>query len=391
MQATSDREPHIGIVANSIFAVYNFRLGLIRHLRAQGYRVTVMAPMDGFAHLLLREGIHIVPLPHRVYSLNPLRELVDTYILWQRYGRLRFDLLFHYTIKPNTFGSLAAWLRRIPSIAVVTGTGNLFFEQNRLLRFLMHSLYRFTSPLARELWFLNEEDRRAFLHRSMVAAARTRMIPGEGVDTTYYLPQPPVADRREKVFLFIGRLIREKGIREYVQAARRLHLHHPDARFRILGYLEDAHPSAIPASEIEEWVREGLIEYLGGTTDIRPFVADADVVVLPSYGEGMNRTLQEAASMARPLIASDRPGCRELILPGRSGVLVAPGDVDALCQAMEELLHLSDQDREIMGQVGRRHIVAHFRQEKVFAVYDHVIHQYLPTHRLKRERIGFRV
>jgi glycosyltransferase involved in cell wall biosynthesis len=377
-QARTDRPPHIGIVANSIFAVYNFRLGLIRHLVASGYRVTVVAPADGFAHLLLREGIHLEHLPHQVYSLNPLRELWDTFRLWRLYGRMRFDLIFHYTIKPNTFGTLAAWLRRIPSIAVVTGTGNLFFEQQRLMRWLMHSLYRLTMPLSKEVWFLNHADRQQFLIRGMAPPSRTRMIPGEGVDVDHYSPRTPGSDRDGVVFLFIGRLIREKGIREYVEAAHRLHRRFPEARFRILGYVEESHPSAIPAAEIEDWVRDGHVEYLGGSTDIRPFLADCDAVVLPSYGEGMNRTLQEAASMTRPLIASDVPGSRELILPGRSGLLVSPADVDALCQALEKMLLLSPLDRQTMGQVGRSHIVTHFRQELVFAIYDAVLRQYLP-------------
>lgn len=377
-QALPDRRPHIGIVANSIFAVYNFRLGLIRHLLASGYRVTVVAPPDGFAHLLLREGIHLEHLPHATYSLNPLRELRDTYRLWRLYGRKRFDLVFHYTIKPNTFGSLAAWLHRVPAIAVVTGTGNLFFEQRQPLRFLMHSLYRLSTPLAREVWFLNETDQREFLLRGMVAPAKARLIPGEGVDVDHYAPRPRTTDHNGMVFLFIGRLIREKGIREYVEAARRLRVIYPEVRFRILGYVEESHPSAILPAEIEQWVRDGHVEYLGGSTDIRPFLADCDAVVLPSYGEGMNRTLQEAAAMCRPLIATDRPGCRELVLPGRSGLLVPPADADALCSALDAMLTLSPLDREIMGQVGRRHIEAHFRQELVFAVYDEVLHRYLP-------------
>lgn len=368
--------PHIGIVANSVFAVYNFRLGLIRHLQQQGYRVTVVAPRDSFAHLLLREGIHLEHFPHRVYSLNPLREVVDTFRLWQLYGRLKFDLLFHYTIKPNTLGTVAAWLRGIPSIAVVTGTGNLFFESNRLIRLAMHSLYRLTTPLAREVWFLNQSDQSEFLQRGLITARKVRMLPGEGVDTSYYAP--PTRQNREDrfVFLFVGRLIREKGIREYVEAARRIRHKHPQALFRILGYIEDSHPSAIPAAEIEGWVSEGIVQYLGGCTDVRPHIGDCDAVVLPSYGEGMNRSLQEAACMTRPLIATDCPGCCELVLSDRSGLLVPPRDVDALCQAMATLLGLSPIDREIMGRLGRRHVVDHYCQEKVFGTYDEVIGQY---------------
>jgi glycosyltransferase involved in cell wall biosynthesis len=374
---------HVGIVANSVFAVYNFRLDLIKKLQQEGYRVTVLAPSDGFAHLLLREGVHLESLPLITYNKNPIWDIRDMIKLWNIYGQLYFDFIFHYTIKPNTFGTLAACMRGVPSIAVVTGTGNLFLERNRLVRNVMQWLYRVSTPFSKETWFLNTADRDAFVKQHLVRPHKVRLIPGEGVNTDYYAPRPKPLSQTSRVFLFIGRLIAEKGIREFVEAARIIKLNYPNTVFQILGYVENKHPSAIPMEELETWVKEHIVDYLGGSTNIRPFIAQCDTVVLPSYTEGMNRVLLEAASMAKPLIASDVPGCREIVIPSRTGWLVKPRHLDSLAAAMEDCLATSPVDLQIMGSLGRAHVCKHYPIEAVHKIYLETLAHYLEKSAIK--------
>src|SRR5690606_9593751 len=248
---------------------------------------------------------------------------------------------FQYTIKPNIYSTLAARRYHIPTTAVITGLGYAFINKG-VVTFMAKQLYRLALRRAKWVWFLNQDDFQFFVTRKLVGRGKARQIPGEGINCvdTFNPELVATADRdaTEVRFLFIGRLLYDKGVAEYVSAARRIKKRYPQAVFWMLGYLNVDNPTAVQQVQLDEWVSDGTVMYLGALDDVRPTIAACDCVVLPSYREGMSTTLQESAAMAKPLIASDITGCKELIEDGVSGFLCEVANVDSLVLCMERIL-----------------------------------------------------
>lgn len=372
----------IAIVSNASWYTYNFRLGLLRRLRDLGFAVSVIAPKDHATPLLIHEGFEFIHLPLPIYGTNPFGDLEVLRQLRNIYRAHRFDFIFHYTAKPNIYGTLAAAWCGIPSIAVTTGLGLMREEHQRLSGRMLRLFYRLAARLSREVWFLNEDDRRYFLDRHMVGKQKTFLLPSEGVDITYYRPlssHRPATERKQIRFLFASRIVWAKGVGEYVAAARRLKARHPELVFDIAGFVVPEHPDAVSVTQLQQWHREGVINYLGELDDIRPVLADADCVVLPSYFEGVPRILLEAAAMARPIIATTAVGCREVVDHGVNGLLCRPYDVDDLVQAIETFCALSPAERESMGLAGRKKAIRQFDEALVVEHYLERLARYLPV------------
>ena len=279
--------------------------------------------------------------------------------------------LLGYTIKPNIYGSLAAHLLGIPVINNITGLGTAFIEQTWLTR-LVRFLYARSLSLSKTVFFQNADDRDLFVHLRLVRSERAALVPGDGVDLDKFRPQAVSRQNGQSsppVFLFVGRVIRDKGVAEYAEAARLVKQRFPEARFQILGFLETANRSAIPRSELDAWVKEGIIEYLGSTDDVRPAIADASCVVLPSYREGTPRVLLEAAAMGKPLIATDVPGCRDAVIDGVNGFLCAPRDYSDLAGKLIAFLSLDPAAKEQMGSASRMKVEREYDERIVINRY----------------------
>ncbi|MFK4444387.1 glycosyltransferase involved in cell wall biosynthesis [Caballeronia udeis] len=366
----------ITLVCNTAWAIYTYRRGLLRMLIERGVEVSVIAPRDRTSAPLEEMGCRCVELPVASKGTNPRDDLKTLAALYREYRATRPHLVFHYTIKPNIYGSIAAKLAGVPSIAVTTGLGYVFIQKSRTAS-VAKRLYRFAFRFPREVWFLNQDDRQAFIDQNLlVHPDRARLLHGEGVDLDDYAFQPlPRANPQTEGFFFIliGRLLWDKGVAEYVDAARRLRLKYPYARFQLLGPAGVDNPSAITLDEVQAWQREGVIDYLGEAHDVRAFIGNADCVVLPSYREGVPRTLMEASAMGRPIVATDVPGCREVVENGVTGLLCEVKSVDSLAQQLERLLLSSHMARAEMGVAGRAKVAREFDENAVVERYKGTI------------------
>jgi glycosyltransferase involved in cell wall biosynthesis len=363
----------IALVCNTAWAIYTYRQGVLRMLAARGAQVTIIAPRDRTFEPLTEMGCRCVELPVASKGTDPRQDLKTLAALYREYRATRPHIVFHYTIKPNIYGSLAAMLARVPSIAVTTGLGYVFIQKSRTAQ-VAKRLYRFAFRFPREVWFLNRDDQQAFLHENLLAHPdRARRLHGEGVDLDEFAFQPLPA-REDFVFILIGRLLWDKGVAEYVEAARRIRAKFPHARFQLLGPVGVDNPSAISRTDVQKWEAENIVEYLGEANDVRPLVAAADCVVLPSYREGVPRTLMEASAMGRPIVATDVPGCREVVEDGENGLLCEVKSADSLTEALERMLTLSHGEREAMAQRGREKVAREFDEKNVVERYKGTIH-----------------
>lgn len=363
------REPSRTIVlsANSDWNIANFRGGLIRGLRDAGYEPVVIAPQDPTADSRMRAlGIERIPVAISRSGLNPYTD----FRLLQDYRRLLRQLqpaaYLSYTIKPNIYGAIAASSLGIPAIPNVSGLGTAFIRGGPLQR-IVTMLYRAGFRRAPAVLFQNAEDRDFFVKQRMVRRDQAKLLPGSGVDLGHFLPEPLPAG--PPTFLLVGRLLRDKGVGEFVAAARLVRASMPDSRFQLLGPIDEGNRTAIGRSEIDRWVAEGAVEYLGDTADVRPFIAATSIVVLPSYREGLPRSLLEAAAMARPLIATDVPGCRDIVIDGVNGFLCAPRDARSLAAAMRRLAELPRDQQLGLGDAARRLVEDRFSEKYVVSAY----------------------
>lgn len=352
---------------NASWNVVNFRAGLIRALQREGYQVAALAPPDRFSRQLLELGVDYHPIEMDRKGVSPFRDLLLLIRYWRELGRIRPDIYLGYTAKPNIYGSLAAQARGIPVINNVSGLGTAFIRQSWLTR-IVKTLYRLAFSRSRTIFFQNDEDLGQFVSEGIVPAGKARLLPGSGIDLAHFEPKAkrtggPFA------FLMIGRLLWDKGVAEYVEAARIVRRSLPDARFRLLGPLDVANRTAVGRADVESWVADGLIDYLGEADDVRPHIAEADCIVLPSYREGLPRTLLEGAAMAKPLIATDVPGCRALVEHGINGLLCAVRDAKALAEAMVEVASLSAEERARLGSAGRDKVVEDYSEQRVASIY----------------------
>jgi glycosyltransferase involved in cell wall biosynthesis len=362
----------ITLVCNTAWAIYTYRQGLIRELVARGVEVTVLAPRDRTFDLLGAMGCRCIDLPVASKGTSPRDDLRTLWALYRRYRTIRPHIVFHYTIKPNIYGSIAARLAGVDSVAVTTGLGYVFIQQSRAAQ-VAKKLYRFAFRFPREVWFLNRDDQAAFTDQKLLAhPERARLLHGEGVDLEQFA-FTPLPDKTHFDFVLIGRLLWDKGVGEYVEAARRLRARYPHARFRLLGPVGVDNPSAISRDEVAAWEQEGVIEYLGEAHDVRPFIAAADCVVLPSYREGVPRTLMEASAMGRPIVATDVPGCREVVADGVNGLLCEVRNAESLAGRLAQMLDMSGEARRAMGERGRQKVAAEFDERVVVEKYKDLV------------------
>ena len=392
----------IAFVANTSWSIYKFRLYLLQRLIDSGYTIYVLAPRDNYtAHFEHLPGLTYIELTKfRSKSLSPFHDIALYRELRRHYRRIRPDLIFHYTIKANIFGSWAASHIKCPSVSVITGLGYAFSEPS-LLQTAVKLIYRKVLRKNAEVWFLNTDDRSVFIQQRLVPEEKTFILPGEGVDADLFYPAPyeeggirsasagaasapgstQSAPARPLTFLLIARIIRHKGIYEFIRAAELLQKKGLPVRFQLLGFFDEGNPVQISAEQVSEWVDQKSINYLGYADEVAPYIEQADCIVLPSYREGMPLSLLEGASMCKALIATDVAGCREVIRDGVNGYLCRNKDAADLADKMERYYRLSATAKRQMGMEGRSRILQHFTNEIVTGIYIDRLQLLLPPDR----------
>lgn len=357
--------------SNTAWSLWNFRRSLIRRLCDTGYRVMVVAPHDEAAEKLETLGCTFVPIAIDNKGTHPLRDARLCFDYWRLYRKLRPFAALHFTIKPVIYGGLACRLLGVPYISMITGLGTAFIRESWLTK-MVQSLYRVSQKRAQSVLFQNPDDSALFLERRLVPARAVDHVPGSGIDLDFFSP-PAEGLPESPVFLVIARLLWDKGIGDFVAAARAVKARHSSARFQLLGAIGVENRTAIPQHDVDAWVSEGLIEYLGVTDDVRPFIAQASCVVLPSYREGTPRSLLEAAAMGRPVIATDVPGCRQVLDDGLSGYLCEVRNPESLAAAMLRYVELEQAARARMGAAGREKMAREFGERIVIDTYCRIL------------------
>lgn len=351
---------HVVLVGSTAFSLINFRGELLKGLVRRGHKVGAVAPCASkdIKARLKSMGVSYFDVPLQRRGLNPFGDLVYLWRLFRLFRSISPDLVLSYTIKPVIFVSLAAWFAGVPYItSMITGLGYTFSGHTRLSRALCAlavCLYKISLRHNRVVFFQNHDDLKNFTNRNLLPGnVRSVVIPGSGVDVEHFAPAP-YPDQIG--FLMIARLVREKGVFEYLEAAKLLNVDYPSVRFRLAGFPGKG-ISYLSEEDLAEVNNAGIVEYLGRLKDVRHSIADCSVYVLPTHGgEGIPRTVLEAMAMGRAVITTDTAGCREAVVDGKSGLLVAPRNVPALVAAMKRLLD-GQREREEMGAAGRKRAV----------------------------------
>jgi glycosyltransferase involved in cell wall biosynthesis len=373
------------IALNTAWNLLNFRSGLIRALVTNGYEVVAVAPHDDYAHQLQALSCRFVTLPMDNQGTHPGR---DALLLWRFYRLLRREqpyVFLGYTVKPNVYGSLAAHILSIPVINNIAGLGTVFIREGWLSR-LVRILYRAALSRSAMVFFQNEDDRKMFVSEGLVNGEVTDRLPGSGIDLQSFSPCP-LPGRPTLRFLLIARMLRDKGVLEFVEAARTLKRRGINAEFCLLGFLDAQNPTAISRDQMDEWVTDGSVRYLGVSDNVREEIALADCVVLPSYREGTPRTLLEAAAMARPIVTTDTVGCREVVDDGSNGYLCRVKDSKDLADKIEKVCLLPPEERALMGLRGRKKVEREFDEQIVIKMYLEAISSILNAGKYVQKRI----
>jgi glycosyltransferase involved in cell wall biosynthesis len=369
----------VAITLNTSWNILNFRMSLIKELLHKGFEVVAIAPRDAYTDKLIEAGCSFENVTMDSRGANPMKDLALTYELYQIYKRTKPDVILHYTIKPNIYGTLAAARLKIPVINNVSGLGTIFLNDNWISKIAL-TLYRKSFTYPKKVFFQNQEDLQLFLDKDLITSNVCEVIPGSGLDIDYFHPKEEEVNQNEEPpfnFLMVSRLIIDKGIREYVEAARLLQERGMNATFNLLGSMDELHSRGIANEELQEWIEEGYINYLGVTDDVRSFIYKADCVVLPSYREGTPRTLLEAAACGKPIVTTNVPGCNNVVDDQVNGLLCKVRDAKDLSIKMKEMFYLSDEARDNMGRNGRSVIERRFDEKVVIERYLHTIDENL--------------
>jgi glycosyltransferase involved in cell wall biosynthesis len=308
-------------------------------------------------------------------STNPFKDILLVMELIRRYRKIKPDIILHFTNKPNIFGSLAAKICGIPGIAVVTGLGYAFIH-NGWIQKMITLLYKWTGRFNYKLIFFNADDRLLFINSGIVKAENAVAVKGSGVNLTDFSPSGQNNTPDKIIFTFIGRLLYDKGIREFVAAAGIVKQKLSGIQFRIVGELDEGNPATVNKDELITWVDDEIVQYHGFVKDVKQIIATSDCIVLPSYREGLPRTITEGMAMAKAVITTDTAGCREAVEDGVNGFLVPPGDSISLAQTMIKFYHLKPEEKLQMGKAGRIKAETDFDDRKIASDVFAVISSY---------------
>ena len=359
----------IAIIENNIIATNTIREKLSRTLVESGYDVTILT--TGTADDLeqaKQKGFKVIDV--KGSTQNPFDIITYMKNLKKAMKTSGTEVCLTFTIRPAIWGNVVTRQLKIPTITNITGIGPLFARKNIAYR-AARTLYKFVLQKTARIFFQNYDDLNIFLEKKFVKPERAERIPGSGIDYQYYTPLPGREKDNKFIFLFISRLVKDKGILEYVEAAAMLKKELPETEFHVLGpvWLQNLKDNTVTEAEIKQWVEKGTITYLGDAKDVRPHIAAADCIVLPSYREGTSNVLLEASSMERPCITCNTTGCKEIVDDGITGFLCKVQDAKDLAEKMKMMYNLTAEQRIEMGIKARQKVIKEFDKQIVIDAY----------------------
>ena len=365
----TESKPKVLLLANTFWNLHNFRIGLIKSLLNSGYEVVAVAPKDKYLHLLQSKGCQTKTVSIDPKGINPIKDCWTFIQLLCLFIRERPKVCLFYTAKPNIYGSFAASILGCAYINNISGLGSAFI-QGGWLKKLLCLFYKLALLKSSRIFFQNKDDLDLFLNAPIINNEHTGLLPGSGVDLSRFKPQTESGNSNANFsFLLIARMLKDKGVNEYIQAASIVYKAFNGVQFKLLGPLGVENPSAITPSEMNKWQLAGYIEYLGSSEDVRSFISASTCVVLPSYREGTPKTLLEAAAMGKPIITTDVPGCRDVVQDGVTGLLCEAKCSEDLARKMIKMIQLSDIERQKMGKLGRHLMEQRFDEALVISKY----------------------
>lgn len=363
------------ISLNTSWNIYNFRLNLARAIKKAGYEVILVAPYDEYSDKLSEEFEY-----HNIYinnkGTNPKEDAKTILDFYRLYKKIKPNIVLNYTIKPNIYGNIACKMLGIKTINNISGLGTVFIQESLVTK-VVKFLYKFSLSSSSKVFFQNSDDRDLFVKNNLVSLALCGLLPGSGIDTRRFIPVENKKEDDNFRFLLIARMLLDKGIAEYVEVAKDLQKKYKNVKFQLLGSLDAVNKTAISKEQMDEWVKNGYVEYLGVTDNVQEFIAKADCIVLPSYREGTPRTLLESASMAKPIVTTNTVGCKEVVDDGVNGYLCKVRDSKDLALKMEMMLGLSEEERIEMGKAGREKMMQEFDESIVINKYLNTIKEIL--------------
>jgi glycosyltransferase involved in cell wall biosynthesis len=368
----------VAITANTSWYIFNFRRNLIKSLVDDGYSILAISPTDEYSHRIceIDSRIRHIPINIDAGGKNPLKDLTTIFGFWSKYRKYSPDIILNFTPKNNIYSTLAARLLRIPVINNIAGLGSLFIGKG-LSTSIARFLYQISQPSADYVFFQNDDDRAIFLAANYVRLENSEKIPGSGVDLLRF-KESPLPQSAKIRFLLSARILFEKGVAEFVEAAILLNKKYQTLEFRIIGFLDSKNPSAIPQALMSEWVLSGHITYGGVSDKVEDEILAAHCIVLPSYyREGVPRSLLEGAAMGRPIVTTDNVGCRDAVVENISGYLCTPRDSTNLAYFLEKIVLMSNEERAKMGKASRAHMEESFDENKVISRYKSIVNSLL--------------
>jgi glycosyltransferase involved in cell wall biosynthesis len=358
--------------SNISWSIFNFRLNLIKTLLQDGHEIHVVASEDRYSAELIKYGCKFWKLSSNNNTINPLLDILSSIRLFFIYLKIKPAVVCHNAIKPNIYGSIITRLLGIPTINNISGLGTLFIRHNFITEIAI-CLYKISQRHVHAVFFQNQDDMNCFIKNGITRTSQSILIPGSGVDTLRFNPNLRVRNSLNFQFLFVGRLLFDKGLLEFAEASKLLKEKYPKVDFKILGDYYEHNSSGITPEQMNTWEEGFGVEYLGRTDNVENFMKYADCVVLPSYREGLSKVLLEASSMGIPIITSDVPGCKDVVVNGETGFLCSVMDVASLALQMEKMLLLSDNRKALMGQNARNRALLFFDENIVINEYRKVI------------------
>lgn len=358
----------IAIVINNTQYAYWFRLNLARAIKKQGYQLFFIAPYDKKYTPLLKREFEFCELfikPNRINFILDARTIFEIYSICKKN---KIDLVLNFTIKPNIYSSYVAKILKIDSISNITGLGSVFIQKTFLTK-IVTFLYRQTLSSNRKVFFQNKDDREIFLTKGIVNYDKTEILPGSGVDIRRFSPKPKSTQNQKFVFLMISRLLKDKGVYELIEATRALQKKHENIEVWIVGEVDEKNKNAISKAKLDIWIKQKVVKYLGVTDEVESIIKETDCVLLPSYREGVPRSLLEACAMSKPTIATDVEGCKDVVRDGINGYLCEAKDPKDLFLKMEKMYLLEESKREKLGQKGREIVKKEFGEAIVIERY----------------------
>jgi len=369
------RGKKIAVIENGLFSTYTMREGLMMHLLKEGCDVYILTHTNRFVPQVEKMGLKVINIGSG--NLNPVKVSKYIYNLRKALKKIKPDVCLTFSIRPAIWGNLITRQLKIPTITNITGVGPLFISKNIVYR-TARTLYRNALSKTKKVFFQNFDDMNLFIERKFVKSSIAERIPGSGIDFKKF--SPIILKERDShsfIFLFIGRLIKDKGIFEYIDAARIIRKKYPNAVFNVMGpfWTQNLKKNTITHTQLQHWIDEGVIDYLGEKKDVRKFIAEADCIVLPSYREGTSNTLLEAASMEKPTITTNATGCKEIVSDNVTGFLCNVRDEQDLADKMEKMILLPPEERKEMGKKARQKIIKEYDKQIVIQAYLRAIRE----------------